>query len=238
MEPALVINGLGLENEHVGQGVYSQRIIEGLLRRSADVPFCVIAPAGSNVRTLVPSSRLVELDGRPPLRHPLVSAIYWSDRIASHAAIHHPDAVFHSPVPVWARRSPAKTVVTLHDCIYEHFPQYLGRRFVRRQFIRATERFAKRAQMILTDSEFSRRDLAVQLGVPMDRTNVLYPWVAQATFEPPSDAGSSLLRTRLALPRRFWLYVGGYDHRKNVEFLIAAYASARRGKTSCSRCSK
>jgi glycosyltransferase involved in cell wall biosynthesis len=30
------------------------------------------------------------------------------------------------------------------------------------------------------------------------------------------------------LPSRFWLYLGGYDYRKNVERLIEAYSHARR----------
>ena len=33
-------------------------------------------------------------------------------------------------------------------------------------------------------------------------------------------------RQRLGLPQKFWLYLGGYDYRKNVEFLLGAYAKA------------
>ena len=45
----------------------------------------------------------------------------------------------------------------------------------------------------------------------------------------PADKGAiEALRRRLQLPDRFWLYLGGYDYRKNVEFLIRAYAEAKR----------
>jgi glycosyltransferase involved in cell wall biosynthesis len=118
-------------------------------------------------------------------------------------------------------------VVTVHDCIYRHFTDYLGRRFVRRQLIRATERYAIGAETILTDSEFSRRDVAAHVGIPPERLQVLYPWVDHRSFDPIDDATAATLRARLRLPRRFWLYVGGYDYRKNVELLIAAYTSAR-----------
>ena len=228
MKPALVINGLGLANRHVGQGVYAARIVEGLMRCHPDFPFCVIAPAGSEfLRRVLPASKLVELDGRPPHHHGLISTIYWSNRIAAHASRTAPDAVFHSPTPIWARARPDHTVVTLHDCIYRHFTHYLGKRMVRRQLSRATERYAADSETVLTDSEYSQRDLAENAGIPVKKMHVLYPWVDQRSFDPVDTATVATLRTRLKLPGKFWLHLGGYDYRKNVEFLIAAYASVR-----------
>ncbi|MDB4888428.1 MAG: hypothetical protein JWL61_283 [Gemmatimonadetes bacterium] len=228
-EARLVISGLAMANGHVGQGVYARRIVEGLLRCHQDFPFRVVAPAGDDgLRRLVPAAKLVELDGRSPHRHELVSTVYWSNRIASHISRNYPEAVFHSPAPMWARHRPAHTVVTLHDCIYRHFPDYLGKRGVRRQLSRATERYAIGAKSVLTDSEFSRQDLATKAGIPSENLHVLYPWVDQRSFDPIAESTVTALRAKLQLPARFWLYLGGYDYRKNVEFLISAYASARR----------
>jgi glycosyltransferase involved in cell wall biosynthesis len=228
MQPALVISGLGLANRYVGQGVYASRIIEGLVRRHPNLPFCVIAPEGSAyLRQTLHPSRLIELEGRPPHRNELISSVYWSNRIASYVSRNCPEAVFHSPTPIWARTRPARTAVTLHDCIYRHFPAYLGKRLVRRQLAHATERYATRAEIVLTDSEFSRQDLSALAGIPSARLHVLYPWVDQRSFDPIDDVATAELRARLKLPSKFWLYLGGFDYRKNVEFLIATYASAR-----------
>lgn len=229
MPPKLLISGLGLANRHVGQGVYATRIVEGLVRRYPGFPFRVIAPADlDGLRRLVPSENLTELEGTPPIGHEMVAQFYWSKRIAAYAARHHPEAVFHSPSPIWAPARPVRTVVTLHDCIYRHFAHYLGRKLVRRWWIRATERYAAGAEMVLTDSEFSRNDLAAQAGIAPIKLQVLYPWVDQRSFDPIKDSTLTKVRARWGLPSRFWLYLGGYDYRKNVEFLIGAYAAARR----------
>ncbi len=229
MQPKLVLSGLSLGNPFVGQSVYALRIIEGLLRRRDGFPFQVIAPAAySEIKQLVPPEHLILLDGRPPLPHELIANIYWANRAASYVRKHHPDALFHSPSPIWARHQPAQTVVTLHDCIYRHFRNYLGKWFIRRQLVEATERFAARARLVLTDSEFSKQDLMEHSPVPPENMRVLYPWVDERSFEPISESTLVALRAKLRLPERFWLYLGGYDYRKNVEFLVAAYADARR----------
>jgi len=82
--------------------------------------------------------------------------------------------------------------------------------------------------MVLTDSEFSKRELMSKTKIPAQRVNVLYPWVDDGYFKPTSDAEVSLIRQRLKLPNRFWLYVGGYDYRKNIEFLLRAYGEANK----------
>ena len=232
MQPELIISGLGLANRQVGQGVYARHIVEGMLRRCPQFPFRVIIPAGDeDLRRLVPEENRMELDGRPPHPHDMIANIYWSNRVAAYAARAHPDAVFHSPSPIWAWSCPARTVVTLHDCIYRHFTRYLGRRLVRRWLIGATERYAAGAELVLTDSEFSRRDLAAHAGIRAEKIQVLYPWVDQRSFDPLDDESLSAVRVKWRLPKRFWLYLGGYDYRKNVELLIAAYAQARQASS-------
>jgi len=138
------------------------------------------------------------------------------------------NSIFHSPGPIAGGRVPRHAVVTLHDCIYRTFPKYLGRFLIRRSYVRATERFAKNASLVLTDSVFSKRELVEKVGVNPDRLEILYPWVGNEFLEPIAVENIVDLRLRLNLPNRFWLYVGGYDYRKNVEFLLEAYGKARK----------
>ncbi len=59
---------------------------------------------------------------------------------------------------------------------------------------------------------------------------MLYPWVSNDIIAPVAPELVAQFRERYALPDRFWLYLGGYDIRKNVEFLLEAYAEATRVK--------
>lgn len=222
--PLLVLNGLGLANPFVGQGVYALRIVEALQRRGH--PFKVVAPASfSALRALLAPEQFEALPGEPPHGHELISHPWRMQQVAGHVRRHFPAAVFHSPSPFWSLRAPARSVVTLHDCIYRTFRAYLGKFLVRRLLVEATERWAARARLVLTDSQFSARELSALAGVPAERIAVLYPWVDQRSFAPRDEGRIATLRWRLNLPERFWLYLGGYDFRKNVERLIAAHAA-------------
>lgn len=229
MTAPLLLNGLGMANPYVGQGAYAVRILDGLRRRRPELSVRVLAPASfAALREVVPAEQFVALEGAPPHGHELVAQPYWMRRIARHVGAHFPSSVFHSPSPFWAPTQPACSVVTLHDCIYRSFPKYLGRFLVRRLLLQATERWAARSQLVLTDSVFSADDLAARAGVPREKIRVVYPWVDEASFAAADPARVPALRERLGLPERFWLYVGGYDYRKNVEFLLRAYAGVRR----------
>jgi glycosyltransferase involved in cell wall biosynthesis len=85
--------------------------------------------------------------------------------------------------------------------------------------------------MVLTDSVFSKHDLIELAKIPEAKIEVLYPWVGNEFLVRVPQAAVQSLRERLALPHRFWLYLGGYDYRKNVEFLIDAYKAASKARS-------
>ena len=121
---------------------------------------------------------------------------------------------------------PKKMVVTVHDCVYRHFPKYLGRWWWRKWMAVAAERFAARADLVLTDSHFSAEDLSRSAGIPREKIRVLYPWVGPEFHAQVTANATAELRARYRLPEKFWLYLGGFDYRKNVERLIEAYSVA------------
>lgn len=233
MSAPLVLNGLGLANPFVGQGAYAVRILDGLRRRAPERAVRVVAPARFDaLRALLPAEQFVALEGAPPHPHELIAQPYWMHRIARQVRRDFAESVFHSPSPFWAPQQPACAVVTLHDCIYRSFPKYHGRFLVRRLLTEATERWAARGRLVLTDSQFSADDLVARAGIPREKLRVVYPWVDEASFAPADPVRVVALRERLGLPERFWLYLGGYDYRKNVERLLRAYAALRRGHSA------
>lgn len=229
MPPDLVIGGLPLANPNVGQGVYARRLVAGLARRIGP-RVLVVAPSWVERSDEIAPENFVSM---PPFRAPrqaTLRQVVASERLLRFVRREFPDAVFHSPGPIMGWTKPERTIVTLHDCIYRHFPNYGGRFGNRRLLLHATERFAAHAALVLTDSEFSKRDLVATANIPEATIDVLYPWVGPeflASIDPPAV---SAFRIRLGLPERFWLYLGGYDYRKNVEFLISAYAAASKSR--------
>jgi glycosyltransferase involved in cell wall biosynthesis len=133
--------------------------------------------------------------------------------------------LFHATehlLPVLRR---ARSVFTLHDVAYLHYPQYHLPR--NRLFLRLMmPRFLARADAVIAVSAFTRRDAETVYGVPAARLHVI-PEGVEAQFRPMPEAELSTVRERYRLPKRFILFVGTIEPRKNLLTLIEAYAALR-----------
>jgi glycosyltransferase involved in cell wall biosynthesis len=226
----LVLSGLPLLNPYVGQGAYTLRLIAALQRRPSE-KLVVVVPWQMPAMDQTIKAPMVRLPRRVLPNHGLAKQILLAGQLLRFVAREYPDAIFHSPGPIAGRARPRRTVVTIHDCIYRSFPYYLGRFLIRRIYTRATERFARSAALVLTDSEFSKGDIVSKLDVSPDKIQVLYPWVGQEFQTAIFDNDVIATLRRYGLPRQFWLYLGGYDYRKNVEVAIRAYAKVASSKS-------
>ncbi|MFN2114625.1 MAG: glycosyltransferase family 4 protein [Anaerolineae bacterium] len=122
-------------------------------------------------------------------------------------------------VPYWAPPALPLTpsVVTIHDLIPLVLPEYrTGPQH--RAYVRLVERATDRAAAVIADSEHTARDIRALLGVPDEIVHVV-PLGVDRRFSPFPAAN------RLSLPERFGLYLGGFDRRKNLEVLLAAWRS-------------
>lgn len=79
-----------------------------------------------------------------------------------------------------------------------------------------------RATHIITVSEFSKQDLVRHLNIPASKISVIYE-AADAHFRPSS---SEEVRSRYQLQSPYVFYVGGLEQRKNILFLVKAFAEA------------
>lgn len=223
--PVLIVSGLSLLNPYTGQGVYTSRLIAALAREPAR-RFCVVGPQGVELPQGLPAENFLRVTSYSGVRPDLIRFALSSAHITRVVRDRFPDAVFHSPGPTLGRPRRLRTIVTIHDCIYRHFRAYEGRFYLRREILRATERFAARADLVLTVSQYSKGDIAAQTGIAEEKIRVVYPWVGTEFHEKGGDDAMATLRRAIRLPEDFWLYVGGYDIRKNVEFLVKAYGLA------------
>lgn len=115
--------------------------------------------------------------------------------------------------PVW---------VTVHDLIPWIFPEEAARR-VPRDFRYALERALRRtesAELILTVSEHSRRDLCRFLGVPSERVAVIVEGCDESLGPVPPLVARQVVQEMLGVDGRYLLYVGGADYRKNLPVLL------------------
>lgn len=107
-------------------------------------------------------------------------------------------------------------VVTIHDISFSAHPEWFRwREGTRRRLL--TRRAALKAARVITDSEFSRREIEKHYGLRSDRIDVIPPGV------------TARHSTRATRRERLVLYAGSLFNRRRLPDLIAAFARASSG---------
>jgi glycosyltransferase involved in cell wall biosynthesis len=194
-----------------------RRYVEGLCPAllALGEPLEIVALGGAP-QAIAPGLDHVAEPSHPPTN--LGWTLVGLPRAAARARVH----LLHSPAytaPLWGA---PPTVVTIHDVSYERHPEWYPYRRdrLRRAFYRSSARVAAR---ILTDSEFSRQEIAAAYAIPVERVTVAPPGVTGA-FSPGTTAPHQL-PDGVTMP--FVLHVGDLHERRNLTVAIDAVAEAR-----------
>ncbi len=112
-------------------------------------------------------------------------------------------------------------VITIHDLIPLLFPQDypVGKRGKFNLFFQ--KRRARRADLIITDSESSKKDIARLLQISPGNIEVIY-LAANPNLGPTSPTQDKNVREKYHLPKNYLLYVGDINFNKNLRQLIKA----------------
>jgi len=150
----------------------------------------------------------------------------------------------HFAVPAAARRAGAELlhaphytlplmwrgpcVVTIHDLIHIRFPRFHppGAATYARFMAGAA---ARRARVVIADSEATKRDVVELLRVPAGKVRTVALGVSPAIRRVDADEATRFRAAR-ALPDRYVLYVGARKRHKNLELLLRAWATMRAGE--------
>lgn len=88
-----------------------------------------------------------------------------------------------------------------------------------------------RAHHVVTVSEHAKSQLIEYLSIPASKITVAHLAADPCFHEPISEIEKSQVLGELRLTRPYFLYVGGFERRKNVPFLVRAFANAQLGDT-------
>lgn len=114
-----------------------------------------------------------------------------------------------------------RTLVTIHDMSFMRHPEFAETKNLM-YLTSMIHNTARRADAIITDSHFSKREIEDCLGVPPEKVFAIHLGVATQGDRPTPDqimAG----RQKLALARPYLLTVGTIEPRKNLPFMIEVF---------------
>lgn len=131
--------------------------------------------------------------------------------------------LLHAPTPTLLPVLAPHLVVTVHDLILRRFPEFLPNPVGRAYYRVMTCAAVRRAQRIITVSEFTRRDVIECWPWVESKTRVILNGIA-ARFRPVRDAEKLRdVSARLELRENYVLYVGTRKRHKNLPRLLEAY---------------
>jgi glycosyltransferase involved in cell wall biosynthesis len=156
---------------------------------------------------------------------------FWNQLRLSWELHKHPVDLFFQPTHTLPLVKPKRVVATLHDVGFDRLPKLY--RPAELRYHRASAKLAaRRANRILTVSEFSRREILELYKLPPDRvvaTPLAYDPTTYRADLPQEDKDAVLAKYRLSRPYLF--YTGRIEEKKNVVNLLHAFAlfKGRRG---------
>lgn len=161
------------------------------------LPFVAAAPAGAQIREVVAGS------GR---------GTWWEQTHLRRAVRSSPPDVFFAGAYTAPLALGVPLAVTIHDVSFAAHPEWFRpREGARRRLL--TRQAARAAEIVFTDSVFSRAEILERLNVPAERVRVIAPGV---TLRPPGGAEREPLV----------LFAGSILNRRRLPATITAFAAA------------
>ena len=114
-------------------------------------------------------------------------------------------------------------VVTIHDLIPYILPETVGRGYLQR-FLRDMPLIVNNSKIILTVSEYSKKDIMKFFPFVNEEKIFVTPLAANKSYKPLNKSNCiEYIKNKYSIDSPFILYIGGFSTRKNVKELIIAF---------------
>lgn len=165
----------------------------------------------------------------PQARRPLLYYLWFEHSVRKALKKHNAD-LFISPDGHMSIKSDLPQLAVIHDLNFEHYPEDLPG-WARRYLCKWFPRFAKKADRIVTVSNYSKKDIVETYGVNPDKIDVAHNGAAPH-FRPATDEEKTTTLKQLTGGQPYFVYIGALHPRKNVGRLIEAFDQFKKATSS------
>lgn len=217
----LAFDGKRALHNKTGLGNYSRSLIQILSTYYPSHQYLVYSPKPSdkyvvntpkNVEVLLPSTGIWKKLSSIWRQQPIVNQII-SDEVALYHGL-------SGELPIGLSKK-VKTVVTIHDLIFMRYPK-LYRFFDRKIYFWKFKQAAKNASKVIAISQQTKEDIIKYLKIPKEKIQVVYQTCHPAFKKTYSIVEKENVGKKYALPKKFILYVGTIEARKNALTIVKA----------------
>ncbi|MBU2523575.1 glycosyltransferase family 4 protein, partial [Patescibacteria group bacterium] len=237
MSKTIGINGLFLTKPFTGIGVYTINLLKSLAQIDSENQYIIVVPQPSSSSKKRVASNSSE--NKSPSNFKFINApypniptsslkkTYWEQIIVPRVFKANKVDIAFFPYPANpCRQLKIPTIVTVHDTIPFENKAYTKK--LRSKIYQVFAQFNLRfADKIVAVSNQTKSDL-IRLKTPQQKIEVIHN-----TLGPESDIKFSLKTKTLKkfkITKPYFLYVGGFDERKNVAAMIESFKSANSEK--------
>lgn len=203
--------------QRTGTEWYSYYLIKNLANLDKETKFDLYTQnePGSDLANLPPNFAFRTLRW-PPRR------LWTQVRLSLYLKSHPPDVLF-VPAHTIPKFHPTKTVYTCHDIGFERLPHLYP--YAERIYQKFSLKHAiKGASKIIAVSEFTKRELKDRYQIAEHRISVIYHGYNSEIFKPaPLTRANELARNLGLIPKRYLVYIGRLEAKKNTLGLIKAF---------------
>lgn len=214
----IVINAMFWGEPNTGSGQYLHGLVQALREIAPEHRYTLLLPVGKQPAPDLPHVELIA-----PVRHANLAKLWFEQIGVPRMADTLGADVLFVPYAAAPLFSPVPVVTTVHDIIWHLLPEYRGKRAFR-AYARLVIAATRRAAHVIADSEHSRRDIIVHLGIAPERVTTVLLAAGAQYHERDRGAVRAEVAARYGLAQPFVYYVGGLDARKNVATLLRAWA--------------
>lgn len=206
-----------------GIGLYTYEVVRRWVRNHPDYSFVLCLDR--NCKPLITGPNVEYVILRPPARHPFLFIWWFEVAIPRIFKLKNCDVFFSPDGFLSLSGSVSKSLLTIHDLAYIHFPDHVGK-IMLWYYRRFVPKFVSKATHIITVSDASRKDIIQHFPNSNGKITTIYNGVRDH-LEPLSKEEVTLARVRFANGAPYFLVLGAIHPRKNLLGAIRAYSIFR-----------
>ena len=202
-----------------GIGWYTLEIVRRMVKNHPEHQFYLLFDRPFD-KDFVFAENVIPIILPPQSRHPILWYIWFEFSVSNFLNKKNID-LFFSPDGYLPLRTSVKTILTVHDLNFEHFPKQLP--FLTRKYYKYfTPKFCKKAEKIITVSKTSKQDIINQYTIESDKISVIYNG-ANNKYRPIKTIEKQKIKKRYAAGSDYFYFVGSLHTRKNIINLMKGF---------------
>ena len=217
-----------IKNKLEGIGWFTFEVLKRIVDRHPEHQFLFLFDRAYN-KEFIFSENVLPIVLHPQARHPILFNI-WFDYAVTRALKKHKADIFFSPDGMLSLRTNLPQIAVIHDINFEHYPEDVPAH-IAKYYLKRFPLFAKKANKIITVSEFSKKDICKAYGINKEKVNVVYNGASKEYFPISIEKRAEQLNEiNNGVP--YFIYVGSLHKRKNIKRMLQAFKSLKNSYSS------